>query len=101
MNRRFLLYIPIVALFLFCAAAMTQHYAQLGRNHARFTREARLPFGYTNGRVYGISPSAAEAGVAAGDRIDEINGRVIENDAVVLEEELDLMRVGQPVRLLI
>ena len=99
MQRRTFLYIPILLLFAFSASAMVTHYANIGRIQARFSRDVKLPFGYVNGQAYSVSPSAQEAGVRAGDRIDAINGREVGRGDDVLMEELDRLRTDTPVRL--
>ena len=99
MQRRTFLYIPILLLFAFAASAMVMHYANIGRIQARFSRDVKLPFGYVNGQAYSVSPSAQEAGVRAGDRIDAINGREVRRGDDVLMEELDRLRTDTPVKL--
>lgn len=100
MNRRSLLYIPVVLLFAFAATALVLHYANLGRIQARFGRDQKLPFSYLNGRAYAVTPLAAAAGIKQGDRIDAINGREVGKADVVLSEELDAMEGGRSVSLL-
>ena len=99
MNRKSLLYIPIVLLFAFAASALALHYANIGNIQARFSREARLPFGYINARAYSITPPAEAAGIRQGDRIEVINGREIGTDDTVLMEELRAMEAGRPLSL--
>ena len=83
MNRKSLLYIPIVLLFAFAASALALHYANIGNIQARFSREARLPFGYINARAYSITPPAEAAGIRQGDRIESVT---IQGDADALLE---------------
>ena len=80
---------------------MVMHYANIGRIQARFSRDVKLPFGYINGQAYSVSPSAQEAGVRGGDRIEAINGREVGRGDDVLMEELDRLRIDTPVRLLL
>ena len=101
MQRKTLLYIPIILLFAFVASALVQHYANIGRIQARFSRDVKLPFGYLNGQTYSVSPDAEDAGVRAGDRIDGINGREVGRGDDVLMEELDRLRTDTPVKLLL
>src|SRR5687767_14251971 len=95
MTKR-LLYIPILLLFIFSAAALVSHYTKIGEVQARLTRSARLPFGYMNGRAFAITTPAAEAGVRAGDRIDAINGRLMESEGS-FDDEFGRMTAGEPV----
>jgi hypothetical protein len=66
MTRRRLLYIPILVLFAFATSALFLHYSNIDKVQARFFRNTRLPFGYTNARAYSLSPEAAEAGIRKG-----------------------------------
>ncbi len=99
MQRKTLIYIPILLLFAFAASAMVIHYANIGRIQARFSRDVKLPFGYINGQAYSVSPSAREAGIRAGDRIDAVNGREVGRGDDVLMEELDRLQENTPVTL--
>lgn len=95
--KKKLLYIPIVLLFLFAISALFSHYAQIRDIQGRALRDARLPFGYLNGRAYAIKPDAEKAGIKQGDRIDRFNGRDLAAGEAVLDEELSRMRGGEPV----
>ena len=95
MTRKRLLYIPILLLFAFSMSALVLHYANVGKVQARFFRDAKLPFGYTNARAYSLSPEAAEAGIRTGDRIERINGRLLEGE-IVFDEEMAKLRAGEP-----
>lgn len=97
MTRKTLLYIPILLLFAFAISALFIHYANIGEIQGRVLREAKLPFGYLNGRAFAVKPDAGEAGVKTGDRIDGINGRELDVKDVVFNEELGNMRGGIPI----
>jgi sigma-B regulation protein RsbU (phosphoserine phosphatase) len=99
MGKR-LLYIPIAILFLVCASGLISHYSNIGEVQARFNRPARLPFGYMNGRAYGITTPASDAGIRTGDHIYEIDGIQVDSDDA-LEEGLGRMRGGEPLKLVI
>jgi sigma-B regulation protein RsbU (phosphoserine phosphatase) len=99
MKRKHLLYIPILLLFAFAATALIAHYANIGNVQARFSREARLPFGYMGGRIFAVKAEGSDAGIKAGDRIDAINGRVLDDKDVVFQDEMEKMRGGIPMLL--
>ncbi len=98
MTKRRLLYIPILAVFAFCVSALFLHYSNIAKVQARFSRDTKLPFGYSNNRAYTITPEAAEAGIRAGDRIDAFNGNLLENETE-FDAEMAKMRTGEPLRL--
>ena len=97
MTRKTLLYIPIVLLFAFAIAALFSHYSDIGEIQGRALREAKLPFGYLNGRAFAVKPDAEKAGIKTGDRIERINGRELDAKDVVFDEELTNMRGGTPI----
>ncbi len=97
MKQKRLLYIPILMLFAFAASALVVHYSNIGNVNARFSREARLPFGYLGGGAYAITAEAAQAGIRQGDRIVAINGRELDTTDTVWEEEMTKMRGGVPI----
>src|SRR5688500_1388396 len=91
-----LVYIPITLLFIFSATALILHYANIGEVQANLMREARLPFGYLNGRVYVIATPDAAPDVRIGDGIESINGRVMDSERTLVNE-LKQMRPGEPI----
>lgn len=95
-SKKILLYIPILLLFAFAGSALVVHYANIAQVQARFSREARLPFGYIGGGAYAITTEAARAGIRQGDRIVAVNGRELDRKDVVWDEELGKMRGGVP-----
>lgn len=98
MTKRTLIYIPILLLFAFAFGALAMHYANLPSIQARFDRDAKLPFGYMNGRTYSLTPEAERAGIKIGDRIEAINGRSL-GDENAFDQELSAMRPGEPISL--
>ncbi|MBC7900069.1 MAG: SpoIIE family protein phosphatase [Saprospiraceae bacterium] len=96
MKKRTFLYIPLGLLFVFAMSALFTHYANIFTLQGRASREAKLPFGYNSGRVLSTSRDAEAAGIKAGDRIEAIDGRVLESDEV-FDEEFAKLRAGQPV----
>ena len=99
MRKKTLLYIPVVLLFAFAASALVTHYANIGNVQARFSREARLPFGYLGGGAYALTAEATQAGIKAGDRIVAINGRRLDEKDLVFNEEMLKVRGGVPLSL--
>lgn len=96
-SKKIFLYIPILLLFAFAASALVSHYANIQNVYSRFSREARLPFGYVGGGAFAITSQAAEAGIKQGDRIEAINGRTLDERDVIWQEEMSAMRGGVPI----
>ena len=98
MEKKNLIYIPIVLLFLFSMSALVGHYANIGKAIERASYLAELPFGHNSGRVLTTTPQAESAGIKTGDRIDAINGvEVASNEN--FDNALSQMRGGEPVEL--
>ncbi len=94
MSKKSLIYIPILLLFAFSLSALVQHYANLPKVQARFSRNVKLPFAYVNGRAFSIKPEAADAGIRDGDHIETIDGNEI-NDEAAFDVELERLRAGE------
>lgn len=95
MSKKSLIYIPILLLFAFALSALVQHYANLPRVQARFSRDVKIPFAYMNGRAFSVKPEAADAGIKDGDRIDAIEGNTI-NDEAAFETAFENLKAGEP-----
>ena len=98
MKTRYLIYIPIVLLFLFSMSALIVHYGNIGEVIGHESREAAVPFGYGSGRVLSTTPEAEAAGIKPGDRIDAFDG-VVAADEKTFQNELSRMRPGVPLQL--
>lgn len=97
MKKKALLYIPLVLLAAFAFSALALHYLNLFAIQSVASRAANFPFTY-QGRVFTITPEAEAAGIKVGDRIEAINGRVLNSEEAYLDE-LVKMKPGQPVLL--
>jgi phosphoserine phosphatase RsbU/P len=99
MKKRTFLYIPLIFLFILSMTALFQHasrvYPMLNRTINQ-SGSIRVPFEIQRGKVLHVLPEAAEAGIQVGDAVTAINGRIY-NDEMVLIEELGKSRVGDQV----
>ena len=98
MKKRTFFYIPHLLLFLFAGAALFSPFSHIPEINTRVNREAGLPFSYMNGGVISATPAAQASGINVGDHIDEINGRDVNESDAVFNEELDKLKVGEPIR---
>ena len=97
MKKRTLLYIPLILLFVFAAAALVIQYSVLYENLTRPALPVEPSFWVFNGTLVSLRPEAEAAGFKVNDRLVAINGREIVNDGVYQEQMLKL-RAGETAR---
>ncbi len=85
MQKNRLLYIPLLVLFAFAISALGVHFYKFYQIQDRPLLGTALPFTYSNG-VVTLTPEAEAAGIIVGDRIEAINGRVIDSEDSFFEE---------------
>ncbi|HMJ08242.1 MAG TPA: hypothetical protein VK468_04510, partial [Pyrinomonadaceae bacterium] len=99
MRNRTILYIPLLFLFALSLTVYVQHANRVLSHAGRLIFQStsiRVPFEIAGGKVVGVLPEAAEAGMLAGDRVVAIGGRPwIDSD--VLFEELGKKNPGEQV----
>ena len=98
MKTKYLIYIPIVLLFVFSFSALVAHFANLAEVSGRTLYQAELPFGYNSGRVISTTPQSEAAGIGSGDNIKAFNGVAVV-DEISFQRELEKMRGGVPIQL--
>ncbi len=89
MKKPTLLYIPLIILFAFSMAVLAAHYYKIFDLQNIAGRAADFPFTYT-GEISAVKPEAERSGIKVGDRIEAINGRAFESNAVYTEELVKL-----------
>lgn len=88
MNRRILLYIPLLILFVCAGYAYYEHALSTLVPIVRLidqSNSVRIPFELSNGAIVDVYSEASAAGIVAGDRLMAIGGRDLSDDNSLME----------------
>src|SRR5688500_16065176 len=98
MKKQTPFYIPLALLAVFAFSALAAHYSNIFIVQDNASAEFISPFSYNNHQVVAVRPEAETSGIKIGDRIEAINGRVLDSNEV-FRDEMSKMLSGQPVSL--
>lgn len=99
MNKRTLLYIPLVLFFALSAVVFVRHAERTIPGVVRLLNQStsiRVPFENTKSGVVAMLPEAEAGGMRVGDSVAAINGRLWTSDSILIEE-LNKFDVGDTV----
>jgi phosphoserine phosphatase RsbU/P len=97
MKKRTLLYIPLVLLSVLALSVLAVHTRNVFINYSLAVLEVELPYA-VDGTIKALKPEGERAGLKVGDKILNLNGRLM-NSEEAYHEELAKLRPGEPMTL--